>query len=164
MKIDRKRWILIVLMLAMIPGGVVYLLWPVLYPDVSLSAVLDPDCDLRAGPCKSTFPDGSSVTFSIEPRTIPVVKPLRLQVDVSGIEADSVEVDFKGVDMDMLYNRTKLTAEGGQRFVGKGIIPICIRQAMEWEGTVMIYTGKGLNTAPYRFITVASGSGIPGTN
>ncbi len=164
MKMDRQRWTLVLLLLAIAPAGIVYQLWPVLYPTVSVSAALDPACDLRAGPCTSTFADGSSVTFSIEPRTIPVVKPLRLQVDVTGVKADSVEVDFKGVDMDMPYNRSKLTAESEQRFVGDGIIPICIRQAMEWKGTVMVYTEQGLAIAPYRFITVAPGSGIPGTH
>ncbi len=132
----------------------VYKIWPQLNPKVAELAQLSHDCDLRAGPCSNVFSDGGSVSFGIEPRDIPVVQPLSLEVRLEGIEADRVEVDFQGTDMNMGYNRAELAQDGSGRFIGKGMLPVCVRYAMEWEAKVLLHTGRGLLAAPFRFITV----------
>ncbi len=48
--------------------------------------------------CTARFADGTEVRFGLEPRTLPLVAPLRIAVDVHGNEANSVEVDFAGTD------------------------------------------------------------------
>lgn len=138
-----------------------YKVWPLLNPELAYQAALDKSCDLRAGPCRSELPDGGSVTFGIEPREIPVVKPLKLEVRVSGLDVSEVEIDFSGVDMNMGFNRPKLQRVGDGHFAGDGMLPVCVRDAMEWEARVLMKTRSGLFAAPYRFITVKPGMDVP---
>ncbi len=156
-------WGVIGLLFAALAGVALYKAYPLLYPPVSVRAPLNPDCDLRAGPCTVTFPDGAKVRFDIEPRAIPVVKPLRIVAQLEGIDATAVQVDFQGTDMNMGFNRAKLNAEGNGRFAGDGMLPVCVRDAMEWEAKVLIETRAGLMEAPFRFVTVKPGMPLPGS-
>ncbi|OOZ37649.1 hypothetical protein [Solemya velesiana gill symbiont] len=150
------RLIVGVLFLAL--GGVaVFKAWPLLFPKAAVTAPVDPACDLRAGPCTTKMPGGGKVSFGIEPRTIPLVKPLDLKVTLEGIDASAVEIDFSGVDMNMGFNRPKLSKASKGEFAGGGTLPVCVREAMEWEAKVMLHTDRGLVTAPYRFVTVKPG-------
>lgn len=161
---DKKTqllWALLGLLFAAICLVALYKTWPMLFPDAALKAVVDPACDLRAGACKTRLNDGASVTFSIEPRDIPVVKPLQLRVSIDGINAKSIEVDFSGVDMNMGFNRTRLNSISEGRFSGQAMLPVCVWDAMEWEAQVLIDTQMGLISVPYRFTTVRPGASLP---
>jgi hypothetical protein len=127
--------------------------WPLLNLEVVASAPLDPACDLRSGPCTSRLPAGGTITFAIEPRAIPVMEPVRLEVRVEGPSAGGVEVDIAGVDMNMGFNRPALAAQGGGRFAGETTIPVCVRNRMDWEAKVLVRTPDGIVAAPYRFST-----------
>jgi hypothetical protein len=93
------------------------------------------------------------VRLELDPKTLPLLEPLRIAVDVEGLRALGVEVDFAGVDMNMGYNRPSLTAEGGGRYVGKTVLPVCVRYRMDWEARVLVRTPEGLMAAPFRFAT-----------
>lgn len=161
-KDNRLLWMVAGLLLAAVCAVAVYKAWPVLFPEISQSAAVDPDCDLRAGPCVTHLDDGGRVSFAIEPREIPTLKPLRLQVAVEGIDAGKVEIDFAGVDMNMGFNRVKMEPAAEGEFTGNGTLPICVRDAMEWEARVLVSTRQGLLSVPYRFITVRPGVPLPG--
>ncbi|MEJ2621529.1 MAG: hypothetical protein P8163_15070 [Candidatus Thiodiazotropha sp.] len=154
-------WIVAAVLLLAVCLSAIYKAWPVLFPQISQSAAVDPACDLRAGPCRSSINDQVEVEFSIEPKGIPLVKPLKLNVDVSGTDVDRVEVDFAGVDMNMGYNRVALQPVSEGRFEGQGMIPVCVRDSMEWEAKVLVSTKQGLLSAPYRFVTVRPGLPLP---
>ncbi len=132
--------------------------WPRLFPRAVVEAPRDPRCDLRAGPCELAIPGGGRVRFAIEPRTLPLMQPLSLSVEVEGLEASQVEVDFAGIGMNMGFNRPVLMADGPGRFRGETRLPVCIRKAMEWEARVLLESDRGLVSAPFRFITVKSGA------
>lgn len=146
---------------AVVVAGALYQSWPILFPAVQVEAKVDPACDLRAGACTTELAGGGRVTFSIEPREIPVMRPLQLQVNIEGVDAESVEVDLSGADMYMGLNRAGLTRSEDGSFGGESIIPVCIRDAMEWEAKVMVNTSRGLFVAPYRFIAVKPGLALP---
>jgi hypothetical protein len=154
-------WSITGALLSAICSVALYKSWPLLFPKVHITAPLDSDCDLRAGPCVSPLPDGGRVSLAIEPRSIPVVRPLQFQVNVEGIQADRVEIDFSGVDMNMGFNRPALEKRQEGVFTGKGMLPVCVRDAMEWEARVLLHTDQGLVSAPYRFITVKPGMEPP---
>ncbi|MCP4993097.1 MAG: hypothetical protein GY934_04830 [Gammaproteobacteria bacterium] len=132
----------------------VYKSWPHLNPELIASTPLDSECDLRAGPCTGTLSDGRSITLEIEPKSIPVMKPLQFTVRLQGLAAKGIEIDFQGVDMNMGYNRPKLTAMHHRLFKGEGVLPICTRTAMEWEARVLVQTGRGLVAVPFRFVSI----------
>lgn len=143
-------------------GVAAYKALPLLKPELSGMAVLDAECDLRAAPCQSELPGGGRVSFAIRTPGIPLVKPLDLEVRLENLEASQVEVDFVGLDMNMGFNRPRLDEQGDGVFRGTGMLPVCVRVAMEWEARVLITTPRGLMAAPFRFITVKDGVSLPG--
>jgi hypothetical protein len=44
---------------------------------------------------------------------------------------------IRGVDMNMGFNGFKLSCAGDGVFTGEGILPVCLRDAMEWETKVL---------------------------
>ncbi len=159
---DRNLWIVVGLLCLALIAVAVYKFQPLLHPELAAVAPVDPDCDLRSGPCVGKFPDGTEVSFSIEPRSIPLVKPLQLKAKVNGVSAQGVEVDFVGLNMDMGFNRSKLKAQGGGMFSGSGVLPVCIMTVMEWEARVLVKTKGGLIAAPFRFNTTRAGYPLSG--
>ncbi|MBE2258848.1 MAG: hypothetical protein IAE88_08315 [Rhodobacteraceae bacterium] len=150
----RKLLLDTAILLALASLGVVgYKLAPLLNPETDITLPLS-SCDLNRQLCTATLPDGAQLDFSIEPRPVPPLKPLRLQVSVSGGGARSVAVDFAGTDMKMGYNRPLLAAQPGDRgrFAGQASLPVCITGTMEWDATVLVDTGKALVAVPFRFV------------
>lgn len=127
--------------------------WPLLHPVVVARAPLDPDCDIRQGPCRVRLPGGGEIGLEITPREIPVVHPLEVTVDLHGIDARGVEVDFAGVDMNMGYNRVSLHKVQPGRYEGKAMLPVCVRDRMRWEAKVLVQSPGGYLLGPFRFDT-----------
>lgn len=156
---NRLLWTILGGLLIAVCAMVVIKAWPRLFPVAAVHVVADSTCDLRTGPCVTTIAPAGRISFSIEPREIPIMKPLRLRVEVTDIDSRSVEVDFSGVDMNMGFNRVALERVGAGGYVGKAMLPVCIRDTMEWEAKVMVDTPQGLISVAYRFVTARPGMG-----
>ena len=152
---SRSVWIWIASggLFAALAAAALHVAWPLLNPEVVASAPLDPRCDLRQGPCTAVLPNGGKVALGLAPSTLPLLEPLAIEVRLDGLRAFAVEVDFAGVGMNMGYNRPRLTAEGEGRYVGNTVLPVCVRQRMDWEARVLVRTPDGLMAAPFRFST-----------
>lgn len=152
MKLSNQSLVVTIAALILAIGAAVSArLWLVPNPEASVTASLDPACNLHAGPCVSNIPGGGRVELSIEPRPIPLLRPLRLVVKTQGLDARLVEVDFTGIDMNMGFNRPKLKHEGDNRFTGETVLPVCITGGMSWQAAVMVTTPKLKAVAPFRF-------------
>ena len=125
-----------------------------LEPDARITAPVNTRCDLHQGPCRTALPRGGEVILSILPRDIPVMQPLDIRVQIRGLEASSARVEFVGVNMDMGLTRAPLSAQGGAKFTGSGMLPVCTRSRMVWDARVMVETPRGLVVAPFRFETL----------
>lgn len=108
-------------------------------------------CDLRAGPCRQVLA-GGSVTFSILPGEIPLMKPLKLAVITEGLAPERVVVEMRGLNMEMGLNRTQLTPVGGGNWAGETILPVCSQRRMEWEAAVHLDLDR-LYELPFLFHT-----------
>lgn len=113
----------------------------------------DEACVLQNGYCEMELSENQRVKFKIDPAAIPVITPLTLSVEVMNLNADSVIVDFAGVDMDMGYNRNQLQRLEQEHFQGRGMLPVCVRSKMEWLATVTINSGDTVYRLPFRFWT-----------
>lgn len=109
------------------------------------------DCDLRAGACRQVVP-GGSVTLSIAPADIPLMKPLSLVVATEGLMVDRVTVDIRGLNMEMGLNRTPLGRVNEHRWQGETILPICSQRRMQWEAAVQLSAQQRIEV-PFRFQT-----------
>jgi len=152
-KKQSNLWTIVALLALVLLLSVSYKLKDMLKPGIAAKAELDESCDLRKGACTSRLPGGGKVTFSIKPNTIPILRPLKLDVKVSGVDVSKAEVDFSGIGMDMGYNRPELEPVTKNEFMGKAILPVCVRSRMDWEAKVLLQTPRGLISAPFRFYT-----------
>ena len=152
-KQDKSQlWLYVTIAILLIPLAVtVYL--SLNDSDSDVTAPLDPACDLHRGPCQSVFPNGAKVSLSIEPRPIRALKPLQIRVQTEGIDAQSVAVVFRGVDMNMGYNRPQLKAVAAGQYAGTWVLASCGLEHMVWEATVLIETAKHKMAAPFRLET-----------
>ena len=121
--------------------------------EIAAMAPLDPACDIQMGSCEAIFPDGSRVSLTISPRPIQALKPLQIQVTTEGLAPQEVEVDFRGLGMNMGYNRPRLKRQAQGRYSGSGMLAICVMERMSWEATVLARTDDGVMAAPFRFDT-----------
>jgi hypothetical protein len=149
----RAWWVILVVLAAVILGVTALQLKRLLVAEPNLLAAADPACDLSVGPCTARFPGDGEVTLSVEPRGIPVLRPLVVAVATRGLTVSGVAVDFAGVDMNMGYNRPSLTPAGPGLYRGEGMLPICAGGPMDWEARVLLTTERGLLAAPFRFET-----------
>lgn len=142
-----------VLVVALV-GAVAYKLKLSRTGQVIAQAEPDPSCDLHQSNCSLTLPGGGKVTLSIEPRPIPVIEQLAIEVSTESLDAEAVTVDFSGIDMNMGINRFALKKKDPGNYKGSGMLPVCIRNRMEWEAKVLVQTDEGVLVAPFRFETV----------
>jgi len=123
-------------------------------PQVIATLPVDSNCDLLAGTCSTKLPQKGSVTLSIEPRPIPLLKPMQLSVTTKDLDVSSIEIDFAGVGMNMGYNRPVLKKTGKNQFTGEATLPVCVRRKMDWEARVLLHMPEGIVMAPFRFYTL----------
>ena len=116
---------------------------------------IDPDksCDLQKAACSLILPDGGKVTLDIQPKPIPLVQNFNIQVNTQAIKAELVSVDFKGTSMNMGPNNVTLKSSSPDTFNGTGMLPVCIRNSMEWQADVYLQTSDGIVVASFVFIT-----------
>lgn len=117
-------------------------------------ARIEPDksCDLQKKACSLKLPNGGEVTLSIEPRPIPLVQTFNIKVQTESIAAEAVTVDFKGTTMNMGPNNVSLV-QHADNFSGQGMLPVCVRNSMEWQADVYVQTNDGVFVAPFIFVT-----------
>ncbi|MDP3483213.1 MAG: hypothetical protein Q8S05_07910 [Sulfuricella sp.] len=146
-------WSAIALLAAALAITAAVKLSPLLNPPQEISLPLNSACDLHQGPCAAPLPGGGRLEFTIEPRPIQVLKPLKLQVRVTGFKAGAVEVDFAGVDMKMAFNRPRLVPGKDGLFTGEATLPVCVRDKMSWQATVLVESDGKRIAVPFRFET-----------
>lgn len=108
-------------------------------------------CRLDRQPCAIVLPDGGRLEVELAPRPVPTAAPVRVVVVLSGAQADRVEVDFQGVEMNMGLHRLALDGRGGGRFAGETNLPVCVTGRMVWQATVRIERGRKEIAVPFRF-------------
>lgn len=155
MRLNKKILMDVAAILGIVLIAVVgYKLSPLLMPKIDVSATVEPGCDLHKRACAARLPDGGRIELSITPRPIPMVELLQVEVKTVGIEAEKVEVDFAGVDMNMGFNRPELMPAGAGVFRNEAMLPVCVTGKMAWAATVLVETGRSRIAAPFRFNSV----------
>lgn len=132
-------------------GTIGYKLSPLLMPKADVVATPAPGCDLHRSACEAALPGEGRLRLALTPRPIPVAAPLEIAVDVEGMAAERVAVDFAGVSMNMGYNRPALEPAGNGRFAGQGTLPVCVTGRMTWQATVLVERGRERIAVPFRF-------------
>ncbi len=126
-------------------------------PDAAvLHAISASGCDLNKGACAASLQGRGDVRFSVEPRPIPLVKPITLSVRTSVADIASVDVEFTGADMDMGYNRFHLERTADGVYAGEAMLPVCVRSRMTWQAKIILQTADEAIVATYLFDTAST--------
>ncbi len=143
------------LTLSVLLGGLGYLgawTWQRLFPAPLFEASAPPHCGLERGPCQALFASGAAIRLAITPRPLTANRPLRLSVDVTGLEAAALAVEFSGIDMNMGLVRADLQQTGDGRFSGEALLPVCVRSRMAWRALVLAQGPGGEHRAAFRLV------------
>lgn len=143
----RNRLVDLLILLGIATVGIVT--WK-LKPQSDVSLPLS-SCNPSEQTCLVKLPRDGQIEFSVDPRPIPTLHPFVIQVQVSGIKPDKVEVDFSGIDMNMGYNRPQLTPVLPGRFEGGTSLPVCITGVMRWRATVLLESEGTAIAVPFQF-------------
>jgi hypothetical protein len=153
----RKSLLVASAVLAVTGSGLAgFLLWQWAQPPRLVNGTVQNGCDLNLGPCLATFPGGGVLRVNVTPRPIPLLTPVTVEVQVSGLSAESVDIDLNSPDMYMGYNRHTLAPRNDGRFVGRTVLPVCVRDRMLWQLQVTARTRQGALGARFEFETVVA--------
>ncbi|MCK9382269.1 MAG: hypothetical protein M0P95_14550 [Sulfuritalea sp.] len=154
MKLGKSHLLSLAMIAALLATAIIgYRFSPLLLPKADVTGVVEPGCDLQRRACAATLTDGGRLEFSITPRPIAFLQPLRVDVTVTGVKPAKVEVDFAGESMNMGYNRGELPAASPGHYVGETALPVCVTGAMTWVATVIVETDRQRIAVPFRFDT-----------
>ena len=126
--------------------------WERLFPTPLHVASAPAACDLHQGACTADFGAGRTVDLDIQPRSIPTLEPLTLQVRFAGIDPDTAHVSFNGVTMNMGVIKGELVPAGQGLYTGTAVLPVCIRRRMDWEARVIADDGDARWEAVFGFV------------
>jgi len=93
------------------------------------------------------------LTIDITPRPIPVLKPFEVRATLEGRSADSIKLDFSGVNMDMGFNQVDLKKDENGVFIGRAILPVCTTGRMRWQANFSIRSGETVEVVFLHFET-----------
>jgi len=110
------------------------------------------DCDLQRGPCPVDLPGEGGGTLVFEPQPVRPMEEFVIRFTARGGDIRRVALNFSGVGMNMGLNHFDLERHGDV-WSGKGILPVCVRNRMDWEAQLRITTGDGAQAVPFRFTT-----------
>lgn len=97
------------------------------------------NCNLQVSPCVVQMPYGSEVKFDIDPRPVVMNQRIYTMVDAINHSLDSAQLDLKGIEMDMGYNRPILKdIENKHLFKQQIYMPACTSDFMHWQMTYII--------------------------
>jgi len=97
----------------------------------------DKNCNLQDGACSVTLKDGSNITLSINPRPIPLMKPIELSVKTKGINLDSLKLKVYATNMNMGLIEKSLGKTAKNSYEGRITLPTCIVGNMIWNVNII---------------------------
>jgi hypothetical protein len=96
------------------------------------------NCDLHVRICEAKFPDNQTMSFEIEPKDIPLMKPLTFIVRTSpSLRPESFDLHIYATNMNMGYHTFELKKVSDDTYQATGILPDCLVGGMTWNAEVV---------------------------
>lgn len=97
----------------------------------------DKNCNLHTEECKIILKDGSLMSLSIAPRSIPLLKPIRFQVKTKGINTNVLQLKVFATNMNMGFHESLLKKVKYGLYEGNITLPTCIVGNMIWNANII---------------------------
>lgn len=95
------------------------------------------NCDLHVSACEVSLKDGSTLSLEIEPKEIPLMKPLHFKV-TSIVDLPNIEIKLFATNMNMGLHTIKLSQTSKGIYEGEGMLPTCVMGNMIWQANVIL--------------------------
>lgn len=107
------------------------------------------NCDLRAGPCITTLPNGETLSLKITHTNMPVLTSVILEVKTQELPIKKMSIHFKGKEMDMGEFKYALQLKRNGLYTAQTILPTCVHDEMIWHAVLDIDTKSAHYTVPF---------------
>ena len=120
----------------------------------STDRIIQPDrsCNLNRGSCKMAV-NGGEIEFQLNPRPIPLLNEIRIEVRITNIAIRHLDADFAGVGMNMGLVRIPLSDDGTGVWRATTSLPVCVTSQMRWRLTLILETPLDSILIPVEFST-----------
>jgi len=98
----------------------------------------DEDCNLHKGSCKIIVQDGTQFILSIEPKEIPLMKPLRFFIKSNKDNLQNLTLNIYAIDMFLGEFYLPFKNLGNGNYEASGTLPACPVSNMKWNADIKI--------------------------
>lgn len=108
-------------------------------------------CDLRQTPCTVTLPNGQSVKFEIEQKTIPVEKSIKMNANLKNINPDQVVLFVIPLSEQGEPQQIEMQSSNRQDYSAETKLKRLNAPKQEWLAIISIYSDQQSLSVPYHF-------------
>lgn len=98
----------------------------------------DKSCNLHKENCSIEIQDGTTFTLSIEPKNIPLMKPLKFTLISNNPNLKNLHLDIYATNMFMGEFNLPLKNLGNGKYEANGTLPTCPIGNMQWNADVRV--------------------------
>ncbi|MDD3344314.1 MAG: hypothetical protein PHR87_12155 [Sulfurospirillaceae bacterium] len=98
----------------------------------------NPECNLNVERCETALSDRSHLTLEIEPKPVPLMKPITFKVTIEDASLSFIEATLFATNMNMGLHTFKLFNKGNGLYEGEGMLPTCIVGNMIWQTNIVL--------------------------
>jgi hypothetical protein len=95
-------------------------------------------CDLHKSSCVIKIQDGTSFELTIEPKTIPLMKPLEFFIKSDNPNLENLFLNIYATNMFMGYFKLPLKNLGNGNYKAVGTLPTCPVGDMQWNADIRV--------------------------
>lgn len=110
-------------------------------------------CNMNQSSCTATLKEGTLVEFEINPKPIPLMKPLQFRVILHNMHLPYLELTLFATNMNMGLHTFKLYPKENGVYEGEGMLPTCVMGNMRWQANLIINTSSQSLGAIFYFQT-----------
>ena len=113
----------------------------------------DKQCDLHKTSCTIKIQDGTSFTLSVEPKTIPLMKPLKFIIKSNNQNLKNLTLNIYATNMFMGDFHLPIKNLGDGNYEATGTLPTCPVGDMQWNADIKIEKATENIGARFQFKT-----------
>lgn len=113
----------------------------------------DKKCDLHEKSCTLTIADGTSFELEIDPKTIPLMKPLKFTIKSNNPNLQDLYLNIYATNMFMGDFNLPIKNIGNGKYEAIGTLPTCPVGDMQWNADIRVEKLNETIGARFRFKT-----------
>jgi hypothetical protein len=98
----------------------------------------DKNCDLHKTPCFIKIQDGTSFELDVEPKTIPLMEPLKFSIKSNSSQLKDLYINIYATNMFMGDFNIPFKNLGNGNYEAIGTLPTCPVGDMQWNAEIRV--------------------------